>query len=180
MTPLRFLLAFVPGEQVLQKGSIMNNTFLLFPFPQASEPSMNLNISKMVYNREICRLGPNYNKNGKESSRTHANQILPSRNRPKQCPSFLVTVSNRIKPLWYENCISRPHHFLKIFNNYSSSPNGLWVNSPWGRSFSKSQLVGQKYRDKTTLASKTWFSRHCFGFQSRRFSPLVGYSLVQT
>ena len=77
MTPLRFLLAFVPGEQVLQKGSIMNNTFLLFPFPQASEPSMNLNISKMVYNREICRLGPNYNKNGKESSRTQSAKAMP-------------------------------------------------------------------------------------------------------
>ena len=23
--------------------------------------------------------------------------------------------------------------FIYIFNNYSSSPNGLWVNSPWGR-----------------------------------------------
>ena len=32
--------------------------------------------------------------------------------------------------------------YHKIFNNYSSSPNGLWVNSPWGRS--KIQLVGQK------------------------------------
>ena len=50
-----------------------------------------------------------------------------------------------------------------IFNNYSSSPNGLWVDSPWGRTpngllrywlrgyegernncFSKIQLVGQK------------------------------------
>ena len=25
------------------------------------------------------------------------------------------------------------------------------------------QLVGQKYRDKTTLADKTRFSHHCFG-----------------
>ena len=41
--------------------------------------------------------------------------------------------------------------------------------------FSKMQLVGQKYRDKTTLANKTQFSRHCFGFQSLRFSLLVGY-----
>ena len=49
-----------------------------------------------------------------------------------------------------------------LFNNYSSSPNELWV----------------KYnRDKTTLASKTWFSRHCFGFQSLRFSLLVGYNI---
>ena len=30
--------------------------------------------------------------------------------------------------------------------------------------FSKIQLVGQKYRNKTTLASETWFSRHCFWF----------------
>ena len=50
----------------------------------------------------------------------------------------------------------------ELFNNYSSSPNGLWVNSPWGRNlgywlrghegernncFSKLQLVGQKYRE---------------------------------
>ena len=27
-------------------------------------------------------------------------------------------------------------------------------------------LAGQKYRDKTTLASKTRLSRHYFGFQS--------------
>ena len=43
--------------------------------------------------------------------------------------------------------------------------------------FSKIQLVGQRYRDKTTLASKTRFSRHCFGFQSRRFSLLLGYNM---
>ena len=43
--------------------------------------------------------------------------------------------------------------------------------------FSKIQLVGKKYRDKTTLASKTRFSRHCFGFQSRRFSLLAGYNI---
>ena len=30
--------------------------------------------------------------------------------------------------------------------------------------FSKIQLVGQKYRDKTFLTSKTRFSCHCFGF----------------
>ena len=42
----------------------------------------------------------------------------------------------------------------------------------------KIQLVGEKYQDKTTLASKTWFNHHCFDFQSRRFSLLVGYNLV--
>ena len=43
--------------------------------------------------------------------------------------------------------------------------------------FSKIQLVGQKYRDKTTLASKSQFSRRCFDFQSRPFSLLVGYNI---
>ena len=43
--------------------------------------------------------------------------------------------------------------------------------------FSKIQLVGQKYRGKTTLASKTRFSRYCFGFQSRRFSLPMGYNI---
>ena len=46
--------------------------------------------------------------------------------------------------------------------------------------FSKIQLVGQKYRGKTTLASKTRFRRHCSGFQSRRFSLPVGYNIQQS
>ena len=41
----------------------------------------------------------------------------------------------------------------------------------------KIQLVGQKCREKTTLASKMRFSGLCFGFQSRRFSLLVGYNI---
>ena len=44
--------------------------------------------------------------------------------------------------------------------------------------FSKIQLVGQKYRDKTTFAIKTGFSRHCFSFQSRCFLLLVGYNII--
>ena len=43
--------------------------------------------------------------------------------------------------------------------------------------FSKLQLVGQNYRDKTTLARETRFSYNFFGFQSRRFSVLVGYNI---
>ena len=69
---------------------------------------------------------------------------------------------------------------MDIINNYS------WTRAQMGSEsiaqegernncFSKIQLVGQKYRDKTTLASKTRLIRHCFGFQSRRFSLLVGY-----
>ena len=42
--------------------------------------------------------------------------------------------------------------------------------------FNKIQLVGKKYRDKTISARKTRFSHHCFGFQCRRFSLLVGYN----
>ena len=40
---------------------------------------------------------------------------------------------------------------------------------------SKLQLVGHMYREKTSLASKTRFSRHCYGFQSRGDFLLVGY-----
>ena len=45
-----------------------------------------------------------------------------------------------------------------VFNSYSSSPNGLWVNSRGhegerNNCFGKIQLVGQKYRGKKTLAS---------------------------
>ena len=57
---------------------------------------------------------------------------------------------------------------------------GNWLRGHEGERnscFSKSQLVGKNYRDKTTLACKTQFSRNCFGFQSRRFSLLVGYNI---
>ena len=57
---------------------------------------------------------------------------------------------------------------------------GYWLKGHEGERnncFSKIQLVGQKYRDKTTLASKMWFSHLCFGFQSWRFSLLVGYNI---
>ena len=57
---------------------------------------------------------------------------------------------------------------------------GYWLRDHEGERnncFSKIQLVGQIYRDETTLAGKTRFSRHCFGFQNRRFSLLVGYNI---
>ena len=65
-----------------------------------------------------------------------------------------------------------------LINNYSSRPHGLSLNSYWLRAHkgeknnfgNKIRVVGQKYRNTTTLASKTRVSRHCFGFQSRRFS----------
>ena len=48
-----------------------------------------------------------------------------------------------------------------------------WLRAHEGKRnncFSKIQLVGQKYQDKTTLASKTRFSRLCFLL-------LVGYNI---
>ena len=68
-------------------------------------------------------------------------------------------------------------------------PMGYWLRGYEGERnncFSKIRLVGKKYRDKTTLASKTRLRRHCLGFQSRRFettcsqrtidnTPLVGF-----
>ena len=56
---------------------------------------------------------------------------------------------------------------------------GYWLRRHEGERnnncFSKIQPVAQKYRDKTTLASKTRFSRYRFGFQSRHFLLLVGF-----
>ena len=43
--------------------------------------------------------------------------------------------------------------------------------------FSKIQLVGQKYRNKTTYATQTRFRRLCFGLQSGSFLLLVGYNI---
>ena len=58
---------------------------------------------------------------------------------------------------------------------------GYWLRGHEGERnnycFSKLQLVGQKYQDKTTLASKTQLIHHCFGFQSRHFSLLVDYNI---
>ena len=43
--------------------------------------------------------------------------------------------------------------------------------------FSKIQPVGQKYLEKTTLASKTHFSHHCLVFKAGPFFLLVGYNI---
>ena len=57
---------------------------------------------------------------------------------------------------------------------------GYWLRGQEGKKsnpFSKIQLDGQKYWDKTTLASKTRFSRNFFSFQSQHFLLLVGYNI---
>ena len=57
---------------------------------------------------------------------------------------------------------------------------GYWLRGHEGEKnncFSEIQLADQKYRDKLTLASKTRFSDHCFGFQIRPFPILVGYNI---
>ena len=76
-------------------------------------------------------------------------------------PPWLVRFSvNIVNVLHSKDAIK-----FKVINNYSSSPCGLWINSPWGgiegrmgyclrgqegernNYFSKDQLVGQKYRE---------------------------------
>ena len=59
---------------------------------------------------------------------------------------------------------------------------GYWLRGQEGKKnnpFSKIQLDGQKYWDKTTLASKTRFSHNCFSFQSLHFSLLMGLVVAQ-
>ena len=71
-------------------------------------------IERFLNNREICRRGPNYMfyKNGKESSRTRANQIPLPCNRPEQSPSFFVQ-EFQVESNHYEmKQHSRPHHFF--------------------------------------------------------------------
>ena len=47
----------------------------------------------------------------------------------------------------------------------------IMITSHKGLDFKKARLL------QLTLAGTTRFSRHCFGFQSRRFSLLVGYNI---
>ena len=57
---------------------------------------------------------------------------------------------------------------------------GSWLRGYEGKRnncFSKIQLVGQKYRDTTTLASKNAIQPPLYGFQSWRFLLLVGYNI---
>ena len=72
------------------------------------------------------------------------------------------------------SCRSRDFKYREITNTFGIM--GYWLRAHEGgrnNCFSTIQLVGQKYQNKTTLASKTQLSRHYFGFQSRRFSLLV-------
>ena len=101
-------------------------------------------------------------------------------------PKYYHFRKNRLR----YNSIKSKH---ELFNNYSSSQigsesiahevegqMGYWLRAHEGERnncLSKIQLVGQKHRDKTTLASKRRFSRHCFGFQSWHFLLLVGYNI---
>ena len=103
------------------------------------------------------------------------------------CLSSLLLVQRFIATLT-ANCerqFQDSWEFLEKENYWLRDREGKWNNC-----FSKIQLVGQKYREKATLDSKTQermsyiilscktlFSRHCFGFQSRGFSLLVGYNI---
>ena len=78
-------------------------------------------IKRFLNYREIGRREPNWRQNGKESGRTHANQILLSRNRPKQPPSFFVHSFKWNQTTMKWNCISRAHHVFQILANYVDS-----------------------------------------------------------
>ena len=45
----------------------------------------------------------------------------------REINTFIIEVNKMSS--WSRN----PRHRRWIFNNYSSSPKGLWINSPWGR-----------------------------------------------
>ena len=119
---------------------------------------------------------------------------------------FIPTVARQVKRSRHsdslESLLSFSHHsqnliaWNRLFNNiiFPRSRMGsesiaheaeaqmcYWLRAHSGsrnnNCFSKIQLVGQIYRDKTTLAIKTRFSHHCFGFQSHRFSLRVGYTI---
>ena len=46
--------------------------------------------------------------------------------------TYVNLIVNLFSPI-YTLYTTYIRHMLTIFNNYPSSPNGLWVNSPWGR-----------------------------------------------
>ena len=71
-----------------------------------------------------------------------------------EAPKFSFVVSMHILYIYIYLYLATS--CAQLFNNYSSRPNKLWVNSPWGlrghegernNCFSKIQLVGQKYRE---------------------------------
>ena len=78
---------------------------------------------------------------------------------------------------------------VRMFNNYSSSLNGLWVNSGrmgyWLKGhegernnyFSKFQLVGQKHREQKIFSFLKLDFNPFLPPKSRRFSLLVGYNV---
>ena len=83
-------------------------------------------------------------------------------------------------PTGYLTIIPRAWMASKSIAHEAGSQMGYWLRGHDGERnncLSKIQLVGQKYRDKTTLSSKTRFRCHCFGVQSWRFLLLVGYNI---
>ena len=108
---------------------------------------------------------------GKRSLLSITSKIIRRRELPKAQTKILYAINKYIINM--------------TFNSYSSSPNGLWVNSYWLRGhegernncFSRIQLVGQNYRDKTTFS---WLKLDVNPFlppKIRRSSLLVGYNI---
>ena len=64
---------------------------------------------------------------------------LPNHCYPRKAPiSQKKTKTNYLTPF-----TGKPLLRLRLLNNYSSSPNGLWVNSPWGRRLLNKTLFGE-------------------------------------
>ena len=104
--------------------------------------------------------------------------FLDMKSYPVYRECIIYRMNRNLSAIYLTIFFQRRRGATSLPNNYPSSPNGLWVNEgERNNCFSKIQLVGKKYRDEKTLASKTRFSRHCFGFQIRRFSLLVGYNI---
>ena len=89
----------------------------------------------------------------------------------------LIRINTVYAPLLSDLREGRVGRYLTIIPRARMGSDSIAHEGETNDCFSKIQVVGQKYWDKTTLASKIRFSRHCFGFQSRRFSLLVDYNI---
>ena len=87
------------------------------------------------------------------------------------------SLSQGLDPALYPTKLFKDPYYLTIIPRARMGSEPIAHEGERSNCFSKIQLVGQKYRDKTTLASKTRLIHHCFGFQSRCFSLLGGYNI---
>ena len=70
-------------------------------------------------------------------------------------------------------------NFLTIISRARMGYESIAHEGERNNCFSKILLVGQKYQDKTTLASKTRFRRHCFWFSKPALFATSGLYDIQ-